>query len=365
VGGGPAGAALAIVLALHGRETLIVEKSDGPHDKMCGEFLSAEALAYLEDLGLDVFSLGAERIQSLRLAIGSCTVDASLPFRAASLSRKRLDEALLDRARALGVAVKRGRRVQAVENNRDHWETRLDSDETVQSRTVFLATGKHDLHGLVRQHASSNALVAFKMHWLLTAQQTEALRNTVELIFFSGGYAGLQLVENGVANLCLVIERRQLRRLSGKWDAVLDAILTGSPHLAVRLENAIPLWQKPLALSSIPYGYLRRRTEGIWYLGDQAAVIPSFTGDGMSLSLHSSLVAAELFLSGSSASEFQTRFAGEISRPLNLGVLFSRLLQRSSTRALIGRVVTAFPGILASAGTATRIPNRVRLSLNG
>ena len=42
-----------------------------------------------------------------------------------------------------------------------------------------------------------------------------------------------------------------------------------------------------LAISPIPYGYLARRIAGLWRVGDQAAVIPSFTGDGISIALHS------------------------------------------------------------------------------
>ena len=39
---------------------------------------------------------------------------------------------------------------------------------------------------------------------------------------------------------------------------------------------------KPITITHIPCGYIRRATEdGRYCIGDQAAVIPSFTGDGM------------------------------------------------------------------------------------
>jgi hypothetical protein len=38
-----------------------------------------------------------------------------------------------------------------------------------------------------------------------------------------------------------------------------------------------------IAITHIPYVYIRRTTEeGLYCVGDQAAVIPSFTGDGES-----------------------------------------------------------------------------------
>ena len=44
IGGGPAGSALATRLARSGREVVLVERETGPHDKVCGEFLSWEAV---------------------------------------------------------------------------------------------------------------------------------------------------------------------------------------------------------------------------------------------------------------------------------------------------------------------------------
>ena len=94
VGGGLAGAALAILLAKSGRETTLVEKEAGPHHKVCGEFLSYEALSYLNALGLDVMSLGAEAIEAVYLVGRKAIAESRLPFPAASLSRRRLDEGL-------------------------------------------------------------------------------------------------------------------------------------------------------------------------------------------------------------------------------------------------------------------------------
>ena len=53
-GGGVAGAAAACLLAQRGREVLLVERERGPHDKICGEFVSGEAVDALARLGIDV-----------------------------------------------------------------------------------------------------------------------------------------------------------------------------------------------------------------------------------------------------------------------------------------------------------------------
>jgi menaquinone-9 beta-reductase len=102
VGGGPAGAGVAIHLAHAGREVLLLERESKPIDKVCGEFLSAEACDYLEAIDVNLERLGAVAIERVRLVGRRDTVDAQLPFRARSLSRLVLDEALLQSATRAG-----------------------------------------------------------------------------------------------------------------------------------------------------------------------------------------------------------------------------------------------------------------------
>ncbi|MGH6789180.1 MAG: FAD-dependent monooxygenase, partial [Pseudolabrys sp.] len=57
VGGGPAGAAAACGLAALGRDVVLIERSDAPHHKVCGEFLSVETQAQLSRFGIDPVKL--------------------------------------------------------------------------------------------------------------------------------------------------------------------------------------------------------------------------------------------------------------------------------------------------------------------
>src|ERR687883_1513932 len=52
VGGGPAGATAATILARAGRHVVLVDKARFPRDKCCGDGLTAAALRELEALGL-------------------------------------------------------------------------------------------------------------------------------------------------------------------------------------------------------------------------------------------------------------------------------------------------------------------------
>jgi flavin-dependent dehydrogenase len=75
------------------------------------------------------------------------------------------------------------------------------------------------------------------------------------------------------------------------------------------IDGAETAWNKPLAVSGQPYGFLRSEPVGasIYPVGDQLAVIPSFVGDGTALALASGIAAARAVLSDESAAEFQRR----------------------------------------------------------
>src|SRR5436305_14106153 len=111
VGGGPAGAAAAIVLARAGRDVVLVDKARFPRDKCCGDGLTAGALRLLEHLGLDSVAVDSWTTVSdviVRSPSGR-QVTSPLPrgqgTYAAVARRIDLDSALLDVARSEGVKV--------------------------------------------------------------------------------------------------------------------------------------------------------------------------------------------------------------------------------------------------------------------
>ena len=134
VGGGPAGAAAAIVLARAGRDVVLVDKAVFPRDKCCGDGLTAAALRELEELGLrpeavpdwqvvdDVWVRGPDRPDGPFPAAGGARAVRGLRPPA------QLDAALLDVARA---ARRQGPRRPRADRRPDHTSDRgieLDVD---------------------------------------------------------------------------------------------------------------------------------------------------------------------------------------------------------------------------------------------
>ena len=362
IGGGVAGGAVAALLAGAGREVVVIERKRDPHDKVCGEFLSDEAVRYLRHLDVDPVGLGAVPIADVKVYSSRYVIRCRLPFPAVSLSRRMLDQGILDRALANGAAVRRGFAVQALNYRGDCWIATLSGGRTIEAKNVFLATGKHNLRGWSRPAGQQNDLIAFKLHWRIDRERISALSHTVELYLFRGGYAGVELVEDGILNLCLVIRDKYFAQLGGTWDALLLSLREEFPSLRQVLVAAEPCDDRPLAVAGIPYGFVQSHGDGPWRLGDQAAVIPSFCGDGIAIALHSARMAAGYLLSGKSSHEFQVDLSRSVATQIKWATMLSRLLVGPRSQAVITALARISPGLIGSIGRHTRIPNHQLLN---
>jgi hypothetical protein len=152
------------------------------------------------------------------------------------------------------------------------------------------------------------------------------------------------------------VRQRVFKQLGGNWPALLNHMSGHSVHLAARLSRASALWPRPLSLSSIPYGYMRGHAHGgPWRLGDQSAVIPSFAGDGMSIALHSAMLAASMYASGHSAEQYQLRLAGDVGGQVSLATLISKALVNPVASPILRALAWVWPGSLPAVATSTRI----------
>lgn len=358
IGGGPAGSAAAILLAKHGMPVRLLERQTGAHHKVCGEFISYEAAYYFQQLGLDLPALGAEPIRIVRFYNGEQQLVFTLPFTARSLSRRVLDAALLTQAERAGVAVELGTAVKQLSRTRDRWELTLrrqsasaNNSSTVSAKTVFLATGKHELRGWPRHTNSGtrNQFIGFKMHFRPGSLLQDQLQEAVEIHLFDGGYAGLEPIEQGGINLCFLIAQDIYKFCGNSWLAVLDWLMRQSSHLRQRLSNLTPCWPEPLAVAGTPYGYINPPHDaqpGLFRLGDQAAVIPSFAGDGIAIALHTAALAAQIYRAGGDSSFYQQQACETLTSPVRNAKRLADLLASGVARNMVFRLALLSPALL-------------------
>lgn len=359
IGGGPAGAAAACALAAAGREVLLLERSAEPHHKVCGEFLGPETIACLSRLGIDLGGLGAAQIGEVMVAAGQAYGTARLPFRALSISRLRLDASILRRAVEAGADLRCGVLVQSAEPTATGWQLRCSDGTKIECRSVVLATGKWPLRGTADQRNGSK--VGLKIHLALSAAHRHALTGRVELALFDHGYVGLELVEDDIANVCLILPRGIVGGVCHGWPALRDFLTRAAPLLAGRLTDATSLWAKPLAVVCPSGAYLCRRSRlhlpGLYPIGDRLAHMPPFAGDGLAIAFTSAEMAARHIRLGSPPEAYLAEARRATASPLLLAAITSRLAAGKLGRAVAARAAAYSPAVLRTLARHTRVLN--------
>jgi flavin-dependent dehydrogenase len=149
MGGGPAGATTAALLAASGLSVLVIEKETFPRFHI-GESLLPRSLPILERLGVDVkgaafrYKAGAEFYDEVTGDYALYDFADALPGVAAyafQVDRAEFDAALLGRAQSLGAEVHQGERVQKVDIEDDRVIVSTDRSQYV-GRYVVDATGQ-------------------------------------------------------------------------------------------------------------------------------------------------------------------------------------------------------------------------------
>jgi len=296
VGGGPAGATAATLLAREGIDVLLVEKRPPGAGKVCGEFLSAEGVAVLERLGvLDALSRrGAIRVTDARIH-SSCgePFRLRLPDRAEGgglgVSRSLLDETLLSCSAASGARLLRETRLTGLTRERHGWSARVRRGcrtEVLRARQLLGADGRNSrvatLAGLASIPAGSG--LGIQIHLRRGAEPEPC----VDLFLLRDGYAGLVGVES--ERWCL---GALLPWIPGKSDPFRR--LTASIS-CLASSQALRVAADPLdRCAAFPVGMGWRGDGGSGWLlcGDAAGSVDPFSGQGIALALLGGEAAAE------------------------------------------------------------------------
>lgn len=353
VGGGPAGATLALALARRDLPHLLLERHHAPPDSLCGGFLSWRTLALLESVGMSPATLNPEPVTRLRILAGTRAVEAALPRPARAVSRRRLDAMMLAAAERAGARIERGVHVKAVDDR----TVRLDDATTLAADALFLASGKHDVRGVARPAAARGDDPALGLRIRLEPHPTldRLVGDAIELHLFDGGYAGLVRQEDGSANLCMAVRRSRLDS-AGDPQRLLAALGNERPALGERL--AYRGAGSVDAVANVPYGWraLEGR-HGLFRLGDQAGVIPSLAGEGMAIAIASGLSAADAYARGGAAAAlaFQPMFAKRLRRPIGVAAFARDWAERPAMASRALRLGGVAPHLLSLVARLTRI----------
>lgn len=341
IGAGPAGCAAAIGLARAGAQPLILERARDTGDALCGGFLSWRTMATLNRLGVVI---SGHPIHRLRVFAGAAMAEAALPEPAFGVSRRAMDTALIAAAQAAGAGLDRGVTVRHLDEVKD------------QADALFLATGKHDLKGAERPRTATDPALGLRIRLPASAHRSAQIADAIELHLFDRGYAGIELQEDGSANICLALRKSLLSESGRDPAALLHRLAADHPRFGDRLAGFSA--QTPIdAIAAVPYGWRQRGADaaGLFRLGDQCAVIPSLAGEGNGIALASGESAAAAYLQGLGGPDWQPLFARRTARPVGLATLAWRLGERPAGGRAITYLLRHLPSLAAGLARATRV----------
>jgi flavin-dependent dehydrogenase len=332
-GAGPAGAACAITAARGGARVLLLEKDRFPRHKVCGEFVSPESLGLLEWLlGNNLFRAHAA-VHGSRLFYREHTAILPVTPPARSVARAELDFELLQAARNAGVRAEEGVTIQKAEERGGF--TVSTSSGPFTARAVVNASGRWS-QLTQRTHANAPGKEPGQEKWLgLKAHFTEVNPPaSVDLYFFDGGYCGVTPMAGNTVNACAMVRAEVARSL--------EDVLRLHPALDRRSRSWQPL-MSPLTTSGLHFHPPETEAGGLLLAGDAAAFIDPYTGDGISLALHSGSMAARAL-----QPFFQGTCSLEDARRGYRARYFRHLSPAFRHSAWVRRVLTAPPWIRSS-----------------
>jgi flavin-dependent dehydrogenase len=295
IGGSLAGCAAAAALARAGAEVAVLERAVFPRPKICGSFLSHEALPVLERMGAaeELRGEGAETITRFALVTPrGRRLESDLPAPVLSLSRARLDALAAAAAGRQGAGLRFGAAVLSFEGGlRQGFRVKAAGAE-LSARVLLGAWGRYSpLDGRLARpfFREPPSLIGFGKH---LAGDGSRFTGRAVLHLFEGGYLGLSLVDGGRVNLAALATPRVAAAAHQDLDELLARLKRASPSLAADLDGLSPepgplLVSEPVHLG--PHGAV---SGDVLFAGDAAGVIDPYTGTGMALALRTGEAAA-------------------------------------------------------------------------
>ena len=277
VGAGPAGAAAAITAAREGFAVALLESGTFPRHKVCGEFISGEALSVLRPLIRNNELLArAPGVKTARVYLDDRVAEFSVEPTAISVSRHALDRSLWESAIFEGVSARDRVRVTAVRKHQSLF--RIESaDRELRARAVINASGRWSNLSRTKRPIG-DSWIGLKQHFY----ERRAF-SRCDLYFFRGGYCGVQPLGDGTVNVAAMVRADVARALTGVFEQ--------NRELAERAHHWQPA-SESVATSPLLFTPPRTFDREALLVGDAAAFIDPFAGDGISMALHSGRIAA-------------------------------------------------------------------------
>jgi menaquinone-9 beta-reductase len=330
IGGGLAGLLTSIQLIKAGIPCTLIEKKSYPFHRVCGEYISNEAVPFLKSLNLFPAEFNPPTISKFQLSsVSGYNCILPLDLGGFGISRFVFDQFLYQHAKSLGVEFLLNTEVESLHFADDQIAV-ITKDKTLLADTVIGSFGKRsklDLQlnrGFVRKRSP---YVGVKYHL-----RTDHPSDLIVLHNFEGGYCGMSNIEDGKTNLCYLTHRDNVKRF-GNIEEMEKEVLHKNPLLKKIFTQSEFLFKKPEVINEISFETKAPVENHMLMVGDAAGMITPLCGNGMAMAMHSSKIVSQLIIrfcreANFSREALEKQYAQEWTRVFSLRLWKGRQVQR-------------------------------------
>jgi geranylgeranyl reductase family protein len=314
IGAGPAGATAAFHLAQSGLNTLVLEKTQFPREKVCGDGLTPRAVKQLLAMGVPTDSPGWLKHKGLRIIGGGHTIEVPWPelgsYPDYGLIRTRMDfdetlarhaqkagARLYEQTSVTGPVLDRANRVVGVT------ATRPDGGEvTYRAPLTLVCDGNSSRFSLglgLHKREDRPMGVAVRTYYSSPRHNEDWLESWLELWDTSRGtpkllpgYGWIFPVGDGTCNIGLGVLNNSCGFGKTDYRAMLQAWMASCPpEWGFSEENRT----SPILGAALPMGFNRQPhyTRGALLVGDAGGMVNPFNGEGIAYAMESGQLAAD------------------------------------------------------------------------
>ncbi|WP_372671365.1 geranylgeranyl reductase family protein [Amycolatopsis kentuckyensis] len=318
VGAGPAGSTVATYLARAGVDVLLLEKTEFPREKVCGDGLTPRGVKQLIDLGIDTSEdAGWVHSRGLRILTGDLTLEldwpdlTSYPPYGVSRTRHDFDDLLAKLAVKAGARLYERTTVTSAITNASGRvvgvEAKVGPEKTpvhYRAPLVLACDGVSARLALsvgIQKNEKRPMGVAVRQYYKSPRHDDPFIEGHLELWDKSDprdpkllpGYGWAFPLGDGTVNVGLGMLSTSASFRNTDYRALLRQWLDGTPEeWGYREENAIG----KVGGAGLPMGFNRtpHYRDGLLLLGDAGGMVSPFNGEGISAAMESAQIAAEV-----------------------------------------------------------------------